>query len=122
MGYKDKDKQRAFQRQWQRKQNLIRRTKVLKMLGDKCKRCGYNDNASALQIDHIKPLLRDYGDGSHGSNQRLVAEICRGTKTTKNLQILCANCHAIKTKEEDAKLFKQFNNKVYVPKKQTTWE
>lgn len=57
---------------------------ILKAGGFKCAKCGF-DNLGALEIDHIKP--RHLG-GDHSKS---------------NLQILCANCHTIKTREENRK-------------------
>lgn len=67
---------------------------AVERLGGVCVDCGYRDNLDALQIDHVDPaqktlLTTELLRGSYG---RFVAELGR-------CQLLCANCHAIKTKE-----------------------
>ena len=47
-----------------------------------CARCGFDDYR-VLEIDHIIPKIKG------------------GSNTQNNLQILCANCHTIKTWHED---------------------
>ncbi|SRR6266700_4591282 len=64
------------------------------MLGGICVRCGWND-IRCLEIDHIIPVRGDrslYGI-------KLYRSIVTGG-STENLQVLCANCHAIKTYED----------------------
>lgn len=88
------------------------------MLGGKCCRCGYMENNAALQIDHIEPILRGSKETkSSYSCQQLVNRIARGLEGIENLQLLCANCHSIKTYEEDRLKFNKFNKEVFKPKK-----
>lgn len=105
--YKDKEKQNAFQRVYQRKQRLERKKKAIEILGGKCKRCGYHENIAALQIDHIEPqcLPRNHGTWNGG---RAINLLARGLISKKGLQLLCANCHAIKTYEIDRKKFGRY--------------
>lgn len=49
--------------------------RAYKHYGTKCARCGYDENKAALQIHHIDR------DDSHND--------------LDNLEVLCANCHAI---------------------------
>ena len=70
------------------------RIKLLKILGDKCVRCGFNEQ-QALQIDHIS------GNGYIERKFRFGAlfykyYIDNQDKISNNLQILCANCNKIK--------------------------
>ena len=65
-------------------------SRVKKILG--CAFCGYKTNAVALHFDHIDRQKKS-GIISlmvNGSRQRLKNEM-------KKCQVLCANCHAIKT-------------------------
>jgi len=76
------------------------RLKLLRHLGDGCVFCGYDKNELTLQIDHI--------DGSGASDKRRF----KGNATAygyylnhpemakDRLQILCANCNAIKRFEK----------------------
>jgi len=116
MTYKDPEKQRAFQRYWQREQRLKRRLFVINKMGGKCAMCKC-DNPVVLQIDHIKPQLAKKGNGWSGSN--LVNAIYRKKKSTKGLQLLCANCHRIKTVKRDMKEFATYNKNIFVPKKKS---
>jgi hypothetical protein len=106
--YKDILKQREWQRNWQNSQRAIRKAKAIAMLGGKCNRCGYNENIAALQIDHIEPLRRKYEEKrkdalTTGSN--LARMIANGSIELSTVQLLCANCHCIKTHEEDRHKF-----------------
>jgi 5-methylcytosine-specific restriction endonuclease McrA len=68
-------------------------------MGGKCVRCGF-DIEDALQIDHIIPI----GQRRKGADvtYALLNSVIDGTAV--NVQLLCANCHAIKTRREDAEL------------------
>ena len=63
-----------------------------------CVKCGYNEDWKALIWDHVEPLrdtkaLRMPYYISCSSLKRLGKEL-------RKCQVLCANCHMIKTKEE----------------------
>jgi len=68
----------------------ILRAKVLDLLGDSCKNCGYSDK-SILQIDHVK--------GKRGRKEKtgsqMYSKILRA-KDAQNYQLLCPNCNFIK--------------------------
>ena len=72
-----------------------KRTVVIQYLGGRCSLCYYDSDIRALQLDHIN------GDGKedrkkHGN--RVCRYYVNNLKESKiNLQVLCANCHAIKT-------------------------
>jgi 5-methylcytosine-specific restriction endonuclease McrA len=65
------------------------------LLGNECCKCGFNDKR-ALQIDHIEPILSKIRSGSQ--YKRMIEEIKQ--TDIHNYQLLCANCHAIKTKTD----------------------
>lgn len=72
--------------------NIKRRNFALEKLGSKCVKCGITD-LRVLQIDHIIPLKftkqkRLYAQELHN----LIIEDAHS-----NLQLLCANCHMLKT-------------------------
>jgi hypothetical protein len=98
--YKDKEKQNKFQRHYQRKQRLLRKEKAIEILGGECKRCGYNENINALQIDHIEPVLRKISERGLTTGTNMYRAIILGTVDLSTLQLLCANCHAIKSYED----------------------
>lgn len=74
-----------------RNEYYTRREKAIKILGNKCAACGFNDKR-ALQVDHIngKGNLERYHHGT-------LAKIIKGE--INNYQCLCANCNWIKRYE-----------------------
>lgn len=82
---------------WQKK----RSTEVATILNEiktsrGCARCGYNANPVALDFDHIDRSTKSFDIGrmrSKTSIEKLLAEVDK-------CQVLCANCHRIKTFEE----------------------
>ena len=81
-----------------KKRDIIQRYK----LRYGCAHCGYKESAYALQLDHIDPStkhpklkIKGINRGIHGLNwvdMRIEIRKC---------QILCANCHAVKTHERN---------------------
>ena len=71
-----------------------RKADVYKLLGDRCKRCGFTD-PRALQIDHINGGgLKQFRElKNYVLYLKLVLE------TPENYQLLCANCNWIKRHE-----------------------
>ena len=69
-----------------------------------CTCCGYNFHACALDFDHLDPTTktRDIAKMHTTSISTLTEEI-------KKCQVLCANCHRIKTHDPEA--FKQLMEK-----------
>jgi hypothetical protein len=69
------------------------RQQVIKLLGGKCKQCGFSD-LMALQIDHIN------GDGNKERKSvhcdTRMRKILKNENERKRFQILCANCNFIK--------------------------
>lgn len=95
MPYKTPDDRRIFQQK--RQQEL--RNEVLDSLGGRCVKCGYKRNRRALQLDHIN------GDGRvdrKGRGASYYSRLLRTPYLHQVLQVLCANCHQIKTyKQKD---------------------
>lgn len=107
MPYKDINKKREWQRNWNAKKRVQWKKEAINKLGGSCVRCGYSESTHALHIDHIKPQLYNRKQyNRYNSGGGLHREIARGNITLDNLQLLCANCHMIKTYEEDRKYFK----------------
>ncbi len=81
MAYKDKDKQREYQKQWVAKRRAD-------FFADKlCTKC---DSAKNLELDHIDPALKLSHSIWSWSEKRRLEEI-------KKCQILCEDCHKEKT-------------------------
>lgn len=97
MPYKNKQQQKEFQREWSQKNNLKIRLEAIKILGGKCCQCGFT-NFRALQIDHIIPDQK--GRLVHKGQQN-AKDVVSGILTKESVQLLCANCHWIKTYDID---------------------
>lgn len=97
MTYKDPDKQRDFQRAWARQRRFLRKQKVVALLGGQCARCGYKDHIEALQVDHILPTCRTRAERFKTTGHVEYKKILDGVVSIGDVQLLCANCHAIKT-------------------------
>lgn len=85
MGYKDKEQQRKFQRDW------LARKKAEFYLGKTCVRCGSSEK---LEIDHVDPKLKVSHNIWSWSDER------RNTELNK-CQILCHTCHWKKTRNDN---------------------
>jgi len=81
MPYKDKEKQREYQRNWMRK----RREDFFK--DKECVACGATDN---LELDHIHPNTKDTHRIWSWSKFKREGEL-------KHCQVLCEKCHQKKT-------------------------
>lgn len=70
------------------------REEVLTLLGPQCRQCGYSDTR-ALEIDHVAPVR-------HRSTyaKEWPREIKNIRSNPHEYQVLCANCHTIKSKGE----------------------
>jgi 5-methylcytosine-specific restriction endonuclease McrA len=80
------------------KRNLKLRLGAIIVLGGKCTQCGYYKDDRALQIDHILPILLGRRRDEMRHSQQFHLDIINGERD--NLQLLCANCHAIKSDSE----------------------
>lgn len=85
MGYKDKDKQRAYVREWVKQ----RRKKWLAENGP-CVDCGSSEN---LEVDHVDPLSKISHNVWSWREDRRLNELAK-------CQVRCAKCHMIKTVRE----------------------
>lgn len=79
-------------------------TRYKKLVG--CAFCGYKENAVALQFDHINPNEKSFNisQGYKSKGMLLIKQEIR------KCQVLCANCHAIKTYENKDYLNEQNSN------------
>ena len=96
MPYKDKEKAREFARKYQNERHSRLRKEVIASLGGKCALCGISDER-VLVIDHLKPIKRV---GCERSGWETISRIYQGKEDMSNVQLLCANCHMIKTVDE----------------------
>jgi 5-methylcytosine-specific restriction endonuclease McrA len=79
---------------------LRMRAKAIARMGGRCVHCGFDD-ARALVFDHVKPVRRGLR-GVRKSGHTGVDTHRAVLKGSKAYQLLCANCHAIKTRQDDA--------------------
>jgi len=87
-----KKKYQGRKKRTKRRYELLNKYKVAKG----CARCGYNKAAVALDFDHIDPKEKAFT-----VSQRLdLSTVKTLMKEVRKCQILCANCHRIKTLEE----------------------
>jgi 5-methylcytosine-specific restriction endonuclease McrA len=73
-----------------------RKAALVALLGGACVRCGYDESLVALDFDHLDDTREKLHIGSDmgvARWERLVEEV------TQHCQLLCANCHRIKTFE-----------------------
>ena len=92
--HKDDPKWKASQRERCRKFRHHLKAHIVKLMGGKCSRCGFNEHLFGLEFDHKDPKTKKYNPGSligSCNKQRAIDYI------TKNCILLCANCHALKT-------------------------
>ena len=79
------------------KRSQKRNAKIIKeeKLKRGCEKCGYNKHHAALDFDHLDPTKkrRDIAKMHTTNIASLKAEI-------EKCQVLCANCHRIKTYEQ----------------------
>jgi hypothetical protein len=85
MPYKDKEKQREFNREWIKS----RRLNWFQENGP-CKSCGSNQN---LELDHLNPDVKITHKIWSWKEDRRLEELAK-------CQVLCHNCHLIKTAKE----------------------
>ena len=77
------------------------RGRLFTLLGSRCSKCGYCNSNRALEIDHVN------GDGEierkkYGTLIKYYKGVLEQVENGSNkYQTLCANCHAIKTYEEN---------------------
>lgn len=95
MAYKNKEDAATWQRTRRKKhRQLLARFKQTKG----CATCGYKSHPIALQFDHIEPASKSVNRSGSAidpiwSKHRIKQELAK-------CQVLCANCHAIRTYEE----------------------
>ena len=74
------------------KERRLRKEKLVKMLGGKCVKCGYNKSISALSFHHKDPKTKRF-DLSHNGN--LLHNWDEVVKEALKCELLCLNCHAL---------------------------
>lgn len=88
----DKERVRAYKRDYARRKYRERRAYAIQLLGGKCTNCGSIYN---LDVDHIDPEKKEYNP--FGSWWSVPEEIF--IEELKKCQLLCRSCHIKKTIE-----------------------
>ena len=70
-------------------------------VGCGCNRCGYNANPAALEFDHIDRQTKEFNVGG-----MMYSSFDKITKEMQKCNVLCANCHKIKSVEEHKEYYK----------------
>lgn len=70
------------------------RAAILEYLGGKCVECGYNAHPSALEIDHIDPSTKTMNLTGKMPLKVIPAAVW---KELEGCQLLCCNCHRVKS-------------------------
>lgn len=104
MPYRNPKARQTYQREWARARRRENKILAVARLGGCCVRCGYKENLAALEIDHL--VLRRRRLPDMGASQ--ATQLRRGSLRVEEVQLLCANCHAIKTYEEDRLKFRNY--------------
>ncbi len=86
---------RTCQRAKSRESRLKLRTSVLAIFGNVCGNCGFDD-VRALQVHHIHGGGHQHRKSLHGNQAAIARDIM---ESPQDYELLCANCHAIETKE-----------------------
>ena len=96
----------------QKKSRMKRRLDAIASLGGLCCSCG-NDNPIVLEFDHIVPIQWRTNslikaNGQHNVNT-INAMVNNGEDPTEMYQLLCANCHKLKTHTNQDYIAKEMN-------------
>ena len=86
---------------WTREYHVKLRKKALDILGGKCVECGLEEteeNSGLLDFDHIKRSSKKRKTESSSETFRRV--VYRGATAHEIIQLLCPNCHRLKTIRE----------------------
>jgi 5-methylcytosine-specific restriction endonuclease McrA len=80
----------------------VGKMEVIERLGGVCRNCGYKDDLRALQVDHVDPATKTMGLSGLGRFALKGGLPPFVIRELEKCQLLCANCHAIKTHMEQA--------------------
>lgn len=82
---------------------LALRIQTLDILGNKCSKCGYNKEKRILMVDHVNDngaAEREENGQSWKYRKQILEKIKSGSK---EYQLLCPNCSAIKESDRNIK-------------------
>ena len=81
---------------WNAQKDRVRLTEIMHThkLEKGCAHCGYKENVFALEFDHIEPRKDTSKKWQTPKYKKALLELL----DDPNIQVLCANCHKIKTR------------------------
>lgn len=94
---------REYLKKYRRKRHWLVKMECIDRLGGICNICGYKEDLRALQVDHIDPKEKRFKVVSLSSWSGSLTTGQLSSKAIEELskcQLLCANCHAIKSSDE----------------------
>ena len=93
-------------RKWSRDCQALRQGHISDYKQEKgCTMCGYNAFAQALDLDHIDPSTKTKENDTNKLRYKSLNKIIKFLKSGI-YQVLCANCHRVKTYEDTKKRIK----------------
>ena len=75
----------------QKSRGLDRKLNLLKLAGEKCSKCGYNKNISALSFHHLESKDKDFKLDMRSLSNRTLDKVMN---ELQKCILLCHNCHA----------------------------
>lgn len=91
-----KDQRKSIE-QWRKKREKERRELLDAIkLSNGCVNCGYKEHAVALDFDHLNPSQKSFNISEYFARAPLDLLM----KEIDKCQILCSNCHRVKTKQD----------------------
>jgi len=92
MSFNNKEEYNAYMRQYMLDRYHTQREKLLKLLDNKCTKCGSTEN---LEFDHIDPSTKSFTIGKLNT-----MAFYKAVEEVKKCQLLCQSCHNSKTINE----------------------
>lgn len=86
--YRIKEQTNSYHSQTMRA--LVRKIKLIEVMGGKCFNCGYNSNLASLEFHHEDPLLKEDRLDARTLSNRSWEHIL---KEAEKCKLLCSNCH-----------------------------
>ena len=93
--YRTENGERLAEERTEKRSRRKRITTAIK-LAIGCIECGYHEHSSALHFDHVNPDTKLF---SIANSRIVMGDIMKLLDEVEKCQVLCANCHAIKTWE-----------------------
>lgn len=89
MAYKNSEKQRAAQKEWKKRRQII----IQDLKRRPCEDCGGSFHPACMQFDHVPGRGDKFKDVSKMTNYKLD----RVYEEVAKCDLVCANCHALRT-------------------------